>query len=210
MKKLIAGFVLLAVVAVAILGAWWWFDVRQRPKVITRHQAEIGRLLETAGWVSPGRTGPKLYMVSFRDCPSCALFKAENFADLHQAQVDTRVIVIARPDLNGQAQSTPAERATVAELWIGRSWPLYERWTAAPAAAWTAAGIPPVEGDMARTAVIEAGRGFVDKLQPLLKANGVSFEYPVLVWWSADGQMKTCACTTAATAKALRRDLGVQ
>lgn len=210
MKKLIAGFVLLAVVAVAILGAWWWFDVRQRPKVITKNQAEIARLLETAGWVSPGRTGPRLYMVSYRDCPGCEQFRVENFADLHEAQVDTRVIVVARPDLNGQARSTPAERATVAELWIGRSWPLYERWTAEAAAAWTAVGIAPVEGDMARTAVIEAGRGLEDRLTPLLRTNGAAFDYPVLVWWSADGQMKTCTCTTKASAKALRRDLGVQ
>ncbi len=209
MKKLIAGFVLLAVVAVAILGAWWWFDVRQRPKVITKNQAEIARLLETAGWVSPGRTGPRLYMVSYRDCPGCEQFRVENFADLHEAQVDTRVIVVARPDLNGQARSTPAERATVAELWIGRSWPLYERWTA-EAAAWTAVGIAPVEGDMARTAVIEAGRGLEDRLTSLLRTNGAAFDYPVLVWWSADGEMKTCACTTKASAKALRRDLGVQ
>jgi hypothetical protein len=209
MKKLIAVAVLLAIAVVAILGAWWWFDVRQRPKVITRNQAEIARLLEAAGWVSPGRTGPKLYMVSYRDCVGCEQFRVENFADLHAAQVDTRVILIARPDLNGQAQSTPAERATVAELWLGRSWPRYEQWTATPSAAWTAAGIAPADGDMARTAVIEAGRGFVDRLTPMLKANGVAFEYPVLVWWSADGQMKTCACTTKASAKALRRDLGV-
>ncbi len=210
MKKLIAGFVLLAVVAVAILGAWWWFDVRQRPKVITKNQAEIARLLETAGWVAPGRTGPRLYMVSYRDCAGCEQSRVDNFADLHEAQVDTRVIVIARTDLNGQARSTPAERATVAELWIGRSWPLYERWTAEATEAWTAVGIAPVEGDMARTAVIEAGRGLEDRLTPLLKANGAAFDYPVLVWWSADGQMKTCACTTKASAKALRRDLGVQ
>jgi hypothetical protein len=37
----------------------------------------------------------------------------------------------------------------------------------------------------------------------------VSFEYPLLIWWSADGEMKTCACTTKASARALRRDLGV-
>lgn len=209
MKKLIAIAVLLAIAVVAILGAWWWLDVRHRPTVITKDQAEIGRLLETAGWVSPGRTGPRLYMVGYRDCPGCEAFRTENFADLHQAQVDTRVIVIARPDLNGQAQSTPAERATVAELWLGRSWPRYERWTEAPSASWTATGIAPADGDMARTAVIEAGRGLVDRLTPLLKANGVAFEYPVLIWWSADGQMKTCACTTKASARALRKDLGV-
>jgi hypothetical protein len=209
MKKLIAIALLLALAVAAGLTAWWWFDLRQRPTVITRNQAEIASLLEAAGWVSPGRTGPRLYMVSYRDCPGCEQFSAENLADLHQAQVDTRIIVIARPDLNGQAQSTPAERATVADLWLSRSWPRYERWMAAPAAAWTAEGIAPADGDMARTAVIEAGRGLVDRLTPLLKANGVSFEYPLLIWWSADGEMKTCACTTKASARALRRDLGV-
>ena len=209
MKKLIAIALLLALAVAAGLTAWWWFDLRQRPTVITRNQAEIASLLEAAGWVSPGRTGPRLYMVSYRDCPGCEQFSAENLADLHQAQVDTRIIVIARPDLNGQAQSTPAERATVADLWLSRSWLRYERWMAAPAAAWTAEGVAPADGDMARTAVIEAGHGLVDRLTPLLKANGVSFEYPLLIWWSADGEMKTCACTTKASARALRRDLGV-
>ncbi len=32
------------------------------------------------------------------------------------------------------AQSTAAERATVAEIWLSRDWTLYERWTATPAA----------------------------------------------------------------------------
>ena len=103
------------------------------------------------------------------------------------------MIEIARRDVNGVSKSTPAERATVAELWLGRSWPLMERWEDTPAEAWTAEGIPPADGDMARTAVVEAGRKLVDDLQPLLKANGVKFAYPTLVWWTKDGKMRACA-----------------
>jgi hypothetical protein len=79
--------------------------------------------------------------------------------------VDTRVDQIARRDLNGVAQSTPAERATIAELWLNRSWPLMEQWEAVQADTWTAPGIAPADGDMARTAVVEAGRKLVDDLR---------------------------------------------
>src|SRR5947209_4609249 len=96
---------------------WWWYDLRWRPHEINRDQAEIARLLEGAGWVSPGLTGPKLYMLGFRSCSDCIRFKAEAFPALHAANVDTRVIEVALPDVGGLPRSTPAERATVAELW---------------------------------------------------------------------------------------------
>ncbi len=107
-------------------------------------------------------------------------------------------------------KSTPPERATVAELWLNRSWPLLERWDGVPPDAWTAQGIPPADGDMARTAVVEAGRGLVDKLKPLLKANGIGFAYPTLIWWTKDGTMMGCACEKRETYRFVRKDLGVE
>lgn len=208
MKKFIAGAVALALVVVAIYGAYWWFDLRWRPKTIVKHQAEIARIIEESGWVSPRLDGPKLYMVSFRKCPDCIRFTQEEFPGLHKAGVDTRVIMIARGEYNGIEKSTPAERTTVAELWINRSWPLLERWEATPPDAWTAQGIAPADGDMARTAVVEVGRGVVDKLKPLLKDNGVDFAYPLLVWWTKDGEMKACACEKRETYRFVRKDLG--
>ena len=197
---------------VVVIGAGWWalwnFELRWRPKTITKNQAEIAKILESSGWVSPGLKGPKLYMVSFRTCPDCIRFKKEEYPGLHKAGVDTRLIEIARADRNGVAKSTPVERATVAELWLNRSWALSEKWDNTPVDAWTAPGLKPADGDMARTAVIEAGRKSVEDLRPLLKANGVNFAYPLLVWWTPDGKMKACACEKRETYRFVRKDLG--
>jgi hypothetical protein len=210
MKNL--GRWLIAVAVLVALGAgafaYWNHELRWRPKSITRNQVEIARILENSGWVSPGLKGPRLYMVSFRTCPDCVRFKAREYPGLHKAGVDTRLIEIARADRNGLAKSTPAERATVAELWLNRSWALSERWDATPVEAWTAPGLKPADGDTARTAVIEAGRKTVEDLRPLLKANGVNFAYPLLVWWTKDGQMKACACERRETYRFVRKDLG--
>lgn len=206
--RLWASLILALVVGCGALWAWWNFDLRWRPHDIDKHAEEITRILESSGWVSPGLTGPKLYMVSFRTCPDCVRFKTEEFPKLHAAGVDTRVIVIARRDKDGVSKSTPAERATVAELWVNRSWKLMEAWEAVPAEAWTAPGVPPADGDVARTAVIEAGRKMTEDLTPLLKANGIRFAYPTLIWWTKDGQMRGCACEKRETYRFVRRDLG--
>jgi hypothetical protein len=208
MRKFVVWLVMLAILGAFAFGAWWNYDLRWRPKTITKHQAEITRILEQSGWVSPGYGGPKLYMVGFRSCPDCIRFKTEEFPGLHKEIVDTRVIEIARRDLNGIAKSTPAERATVAELWLNRSWALAERWDATPVEAWTAAGIPPADNDMARTAVIEAGRKMVDDLTPLLKDNGIDFAYPLLIWWNDKGEMRGCACEKRETYRFVRKELG--
>jgi hypothetical protein len=206
--KLWGGLVLVLAVAGAGFYGWWSLDLRWRPKTIERHPAEIAKLLEGSGWVSPGKPGPKLYMVSYRDCSDCIRYEAEEFPKLHKAGVDTRVIVIARPDLNGVTRSTPAERATVAELWANRSWALLQAWTKVPSEGWTAPGVPPADGDMTRTAIVQLGQKTVADLTPLLKANGIKFAYPLLVWWDQDGVMRGCACEKAKTYRNVRRELG--
>ena len=198
------------VVAAVAVGVWayWNFDLRWRPKTVTHDQAEIARLLEQSGWVSPGLRGKTLYMVSFRSCPDCIRFTREQFPALQAAGVDTRVIMVARRDQNGLAHSTPEERSTVAQLWLTRDWKLLKSWEAVPPQAWKAPGLPLADGDMARTAVVEAGRGLVDRLRPLMKANGVKFAYPALVWWNDKGEMRACACEKRETYRFVRRELG--
>lgn len=209
MRKILAWtlMVLFAVVIAGGLYLWWRLDLRWRPHVVGRNQAEIGKVLEGAGWVSPGLAGSKLYVIAYRDCAACARYAAAEFPALQKAGVDTRVILIARSDQNGQPKSTAVERSTVAELWVNRNWGLYQRWMASPPGAWTAAGIPPADGDVARSAVVEAGRDMADKLRPLLKANGVAFAYPVLVWWTRDDKMEGCACRSPQSWAYVRKDL---
>lgn len=201
---------LVLVLAVIAAGVWavWNFELRWRPRTIIRHQAEIVQLIEHSGWVSPGMKGRPLYMVSFRSCPDCIRFKTEEFPKLQAADVDTRVIEIARRDVNGLAKSTPVERATVAQLWLTRDWKLLEAWESVPVEAWKAPGIPPADGDMARTAVVESGRSMVDRLRPLLEDNGIELRYPTLIWWNDKGEMRACACEKRQTYRFVRKELG--
>ena len=201
----------LLILAVAAAGVWalWNFELRWRPNTITRHQAQIVQLLQSAGWVSPGRKSKVLYIVTSPGCAACDRFTTEQLPDLQAAGIETRVIVVARRDLNGRVQSTPADRATVAQLWLTRDWRLLQTWQAAPAGAWKAPGVPPADGDLARMAVVEGARGMVDKLTPLLRANGVRFAYPTLVWWNAKGEMRACACQRPESDRFVRRELGI-
>ncbi|MGE5566770.1 MAG: hypothetical protein ACM3YN_11530 [Parcubacteria group bacterium] len=209
-RRVALWLLLILVLAGAAYWALWNYDLRWRPKTITKHQAEIAQALQQAGWVSPGNKGPVLYVIGYRSCEDCVRFKAEEVPKLLKAGVDTRIVEIARRDKNGIARSTPAERATVAELWTNRSWALAEQWDQTPIDAWTAQGIPPADGDTARTAVIEAGRNLVDKLVPLLKDNGVRFAYPTLIWWNAEGEMRACACEKRQTYRFVEKELGAR
>jgi len=197
----------IVVAAGATLFLIWDLDWRWEPHTVTKDQDEIAKALDQAGWVSPHLTGPKLYLIVYRDCPDCTAFETAELAKLQNAQVDTRIVVIARPDLNGQALSTAAERSTVAELWLNRSWKLFQQWSLASPAAWSAPGIAPADGDAARTAVIEAGRDLVSELTPEFGDNGVKFAYPTLVWWTRDGRMRACACAAPQTWKYVEAEL---
>lgn len=209
-RRLLIGLVLLVTAALAAGWAWWAYELRWRPKVVDRHQLEIVRALESAGWVSPGdHTGRPFYMVAYAGCAPCERFREQHFAALQAAGVDTRVVMIARPDVNALAQSTPLERATVAQLWLTRDWDLLKAWDAAPPGSWAAPGVPPADGDPARTAIIEAGRKTANDLQPLLKANGVEFDYPVLVWWDQTGRMRGRGADRPESWDDVLEDLGV-
>lgn len=195
---------------VAALGVWlWWrLDLRWRPHLIVRHQTEIAKSLDSAGWVSPHLPGPRLYVVMWRDCPACAAFDAQALPKLQAAGVDTRLILFARADANGLVRSTPAERTTVAALWLSRDWALAGRWLATPSAGWSAPGLPPADGDSARTAVVEAGRKSIGDLEPLLQSNGIALKFPILVWWTRAGAMHGCGCDDPRAWARAEKELG--
>ena len=211
MLRAIRNLFLLILIFAAIGGGlylYWNLELRWKPHEVTKDQSQIAKVLEGSGWVSPHLTGPKLYIIAYRDSAASQRFITSNFTALHAASVDTRVIMVARPDENGAQKSTAPERTTVAELWVNRSWALFQKWMAVSSDDWTAAGIPPADGDVARSAVVEVGPDAIDKLTPLLKDNGVDFAYPTLVWWTKDGKMEACACTDAHQDSYVLKDLG--
>src|SRR5580704_4676162 len=122
MRGFLIGLVVVGILAVAgaVLFLMWDLDWRWQPHTIAKNQTELAQALDQSGWVSPHLTGPKLYVIAYRDCAACTQFEQAEFPKLQAADVDTRMIMIARTDLNGKTLSTPAERATVAELWTNR------------------------------------------------------------------------------------------
>jgi hypothetical protein len=185
------------------------------PATLTARISQLQQALAASHWVSPGLTPAAsdnrvLYMVTFRSCPWCIVYEKEEFARLQKAGVDTRVILVARRDLDGKPKSSPAERATVAELWRTRDWGLYERWTGMPVAAWPGSGqVPPsADTDPDRRSAVEAGRAAVDRLTTLLKANDVELHYPALIWKAADGRWRSFIGYDEKAAAVIRGELG--
>jgi len=205
---LILGLIGVLAVVGGIVFLMWDLDWRWQPHTLTKNQTEIAQALDQAGWVSPHLTGPKVYVIGYRNCEDCLRFEQAVFPKLQDAGVDTRVILIAQPDLNGQARSTVPERNTVAELWTNRSWKLFQQWSLTTPAAWPATGIPSADGDAARTAVLEVGRQLVTSLTSELKDNGVDFAYPTVIWWTKDGKMRACACTSPHSYGYVEKELG--
>ena len=208
LRRTVVGLSILAVIAAAF-WLWWTVDLRWRPHALTREPGQIAHGLDRAGWVSPRTGGPRLYIIAYRDCPGCTALLTAELAKLQRAGVDTRVIMVARGDRGGLSQSTPAERATVAELWTNRDFGLLRQWMAAPTpAAWTAPGLRPVEGDVARMAVIEAGRQTVEDITRLLKRNGMGFAYPLAIWWTKAGVMHGRVLDQPGALRPMEEELG--
>ena len=211
MRRFFIWSALAALIGLILAGVayylYWNNYSRFQPVTVTRNQAEIQRLLDTASWVSAGGGGEPLYIIGYRDSAAMQKYEREEAPKLRAAGIEARIILFARPDREGLAQSTAAERATIAELWLTRDWTLYQRWTATPVRNWTAAGIPAADGNLARGAVVEAGRAFVARLTADLNEAGLQSRYPLIIWRDREGFMKACACSDSRSWVFIRDDL---
>ena len=204
----IIGLLIGAAVAGGLFWAYEFFWARFQPRILTKDAALIQRLLDEGDWISPGRPGRALYMVAYRDCDACLAYQRQEFPKLAAVNVDTRVLVFVRPDEGGEALSSPSERSTVAELWINRSWGLYEKWTATPEGDWAPQGLRPSDNDWARSAVVNATHLYVGKLTSLLHENGLNGSDPILIWRDQKGRLKACSCTDRLSYHFVRSDFG--
>lgn len=155
------------------------------PVRITARGAELGALLEGAGWVRKGTGRVPVYAVGFRSCPDCIAQKMEAGEALETAGADLRFIVYARGDgENGKPRSKPGERAMVAELWKYRDYNLYRAWYATdPDSYYATEDLPPsADSDPQRMAYVEKSRAFVEALSGILRDNGVELYVPALFW----------------------------
>jgi hypothetical protein len=211
MRRFFVWSALAAVIGLVIaIGGFWayqHFYARFQPVTVQRNQAVIQDLLEESSWVSAGGGGEPLYIIGYRDSAAMQRYEMEEVPKLRAAGVEARIILFARPDREGLAQSTAAERASVAELWLTRDWTLYQRWTATPVRNWTAAGIPAADGNLARAAVVDASRNFVASLSEKLNEEGLQTRYPLIIWRDREGFMKACACADSRSWTFIRDDL---
>jgi hypothetical protein len=208
-RFLVASIVSTLIALVVAGGGFWayeYFWARFQPIVLKKDESAIQRLLDEGDWVSPGRKGPALYLLTYRDCDACGVYQRQEFPKLAAVDVDTRVLVFVRPDVGGQSLSTAQERATVAELWINRDWGLYDRWMQTPTENWAPQGLRPADNDWGRTAVVQATHTYVDKLAALLKENGVTADDPIVIWRDKKGRLKACACTDRLSYHFVRSD----
>jgi hypothetical protein len=213
MRRFLIWTLLAAIVGLALAAggfwAYWSMYARFQPVTITRNQAEIQQLLDASPYLSAERGGVPIWIVGYRDSEATQAFAGPEAERLRAGGIEPRILLFARPDRDGVAQSTAAERATVAELWLSRDWALYERWMATSPANWTAAGLPAADGSPVRIAVVERSRELSAELAALLKDAGVPTRWPLVLWRDPQGFLKACACSDRRAWPFIEDDLGV-
>lgn len=212
-KTIILAMALVVIVPLVFgIGYWLWWDqvARFQPHLIKSDQETFQSQLDRAGAASPNINGPSITIITHRACKSCRLYEETEAKELRSLGVNTRVIVIAPADDQGLSQSTAFERTTVAEIWWTRDFSLYQKWFETPDSQWKPDSIPSADNDLARTAVVNAGRLFVSEIGSVLRTNGVQMTYPLVIWRDKSNRLKVCTCTDKRSFAAIRQDLGIE
>ena len=213
-RKFLLWAMALVVIIPALFGAGYWLYwdrfIRYAPVTITNVESQIAiqTLLDQADYLSPGKKGRWVYLVTYRGCKPCRDYEAQEFPKLQAAGIETRVIVYTLADDKGVKRSTPPERATVAELWLTRNWAFYQAWQSATDDTWTADGLTSADTDWGRRAVVIGAQDYVNQLAAELRNNKVTVGFPLVIWRDKNNQLRVCGCTTDKAFHFIREDLG--
>lgn len=205
-----SGLAALVGLVLAVIGVWAYghFYARFQPVTIDRNQAEVESLLQQASWIADAEGGePPVYVVGAHDDAMMRTWLDEEADKVRAAGAQVRVIVFLPQGQDGKAGGSPAERATLAQLWLGRDPMLLQQWLDTPRERWRAPGIPAADGNLARTAVARASGQFFDDLSDLLGRAGVRVGRPLVIWRDREGFLKACACSDRRSWAFVRDDL---
>jgi len=147
---------------------------------VTEETAELEILLAEMPWVSPEVSSDKVvYQFSFRTCPPCISFKHQAWPKLHDAGIETRLVMTAR-----RKKSTADERTAVVELARTRDWDMAQAWlkTNSPKGYYKKMTFPKADGNKPREADLEKLRSQIDMLDEILAVNGIDMAYPTILW----------------------------
>ena len=193
-----SGLAALIGLVLAIVGVWAYghFYARFQPVTIDRNQAEVERLLAQSSWISETEGGePALYVVGDPRDPALRSWLREEAEKLRASGAQVRVVPFIPVESAGRTSGSAADRAAIAELWLGRDPGLLGQWLAADPKGWKAAGLPAADGNLARTAVAETGARFSSDLANQLGRAGVRAAWPMILWRDREGFLRACACS---------------
>ena len=193
-----SGLAALIGLVLAVVGVWAYghFYARFQPVTIDRNQAEVERLLAQSSWISETEGGePALYVVGDPRDPALRNWLREEGDKLRASGAQVRVVPFLPADAENRVTGSATDRAAIAELWLGRDPGLLNQWLAASPEGWTAPGLTPAEGNLARTAVADASARFSDDLANLMSRAGVRAAWPMVIWRDREGFLRACACS---------------
>lgn len=204
-------YAIMFLIGAAVLGSvgyWLYWDnfLRWQPVTITQKQKDIQELLDASGYAASGKEGPEIWVITYRNCATCKVWEDQELPKFEAIAADIRMVPFAPMDVEGKVTTTASERSTIAEIWLNRSYPLYKQWRAANEEAWQPA-FRAADGDLARSAVVQASRDFIAKLEPLLGDNGVAIRYPLIIWRDGTQHIRVCACSDERMYHYVRDDL---
>jgi hypothetical protein len=160
----------------ALLMAFGLWDLGLRranaPSVVAVEKSVLADALEDAPWISSGKEGPVLWVVTAPDCSRCRVFEKQVLPALIDKGVEARVIVVSprdkpAPEADAQAVAAVAKR---------RDWVALQAWMASGKRNGDPLNAADADG------YLEWGRASYDRISRALSRNGLDLAAPTVLW----------------------------